>query len=446
MEFIIIEESDNSRKIYNSSEFTEFIKNLKSEGVRANINRQGNDKWYNYFIEIKKRDGVKIYEIYINKENEENEVLNDDEKAELDRIVTDLNKTGGGRKVRKSQRKKTYKKRNKSKRRTGKINKRKGVKYKIRKKRKTKRKMNHMNTMRNYTKRKNTKYKNTKYKNTKLRNNKRRNMRGGSYDDQIRWAIEESLKDMETAGGSGENTGWSCAACTLHNTAGSTQCTACDTPRGASNPVNPVSRDRARGGAPNVEGVQSGPIETRGQIINRTKLEAAQVRLAFAKMFSGSKLVDGFEINILTDIGLSLSDELLVVLPDNHPRRKWDEWKALYAPGEVQEPEFIVNDQVTFTLDSVNIGDRYYVDLGNYPGAPVNYRGAFKITDFNYRSNEESFRCEVILSDRPNMIEFIYNIPESYMAMEGGENEGWTTRWRNRGGGEVINCSRIEPS
>jgi hypothetical protein len=84
--------------------------------VRANRKRQGNDKWYNYFIEIKKRGGVKIYEIYINKENEENEVLNDDEKAELDRIVADLNKTGGGRKVRKSQRKKTYKKRNKSKR------------------------------------------------------------------------------------------------------------------------------------------------------------------------------------------------------------------------------------------------------------------------------------------------------------------------------------------
>jgi hypothetical protein len=261
---------------------------------------------------------------------------------------------------------------------------------KYNKRNKTKRKMNHMNTMRNYTKRKNTRYKNTKYKNTKLRNNKRRNMRGGSYEDQIRRAIELSLMDMERAGG-------------------------------------------------------SGPIETRGQIINRTKLEAAQVRLAFAKLLIGeSELIDN--IDIIIKIGDLLTDNLLVVLPDNHPRRKWEEWKALYAPGEVQEPEFNV-DQATFTLDNLNIGDRYSVGLGDYFGAPVNYRGEFEITDFNYRSHEESFICGVILSDRPNMIEFEYIVPGSYYGKTMGRKEGgWTTRWRSPCGGTVINCSRIEPS
>lgn len=270
------------------------------------------------------------------------------------------------------------------KRRTGKINKKKGGKIYDKKKRKTKIKMNHMNTMRNYTKRKNTRYKNTKYKNTKLRNNKRRNMRGGSYEDQMRRAIELSLMDMERAGG-------------------------------------------------------SGPIETRGQIINRTKLEAAQVRLAFAKLLIGeSELIDN--IDIIIKIGGLLTDKLLVVLPDNHPRIKWDEWKALYAPGEVQEPEFNV-DQATFTLDNLNIGDRYSVGLGNYPGAPVNYRGEFEITGFNYYSHGESFRCEVILSERPNIIHFVYNIPNSYEVVEGGERVGWTTSTPMAGA--IINCSRI---
>ena len=340
------------------------------------------------------------------------------------------------------------------KRRTGKINKRKGGKIYDKKKRKTKRKMNHMNTMRNYTKRKNTRYKNTKYKNTKLRNNKRRNMRGGSYDDQshddqMRRAIELSLMDMERAGGSGENKEWSCPACTLHNAASSQQCVVCDTPRGASNPVNLVSRDRARGVASHVEGVQSDPIETRGQIINRTKLEAAQVRLAFAKLLiDESGLIDNIPIyDIIIKIGGDLlTDKLLVVLSDNHPRRKWEEWKALYAPGEVQEPEFNV-DQVTFTLDNLNIGDRYSVGLGNHPGALVNYRGEFEITDFNYTLTNERFLCEVKLSEPPNNIEFIYNNPVSRVGAMQEEGVGWTTRWRSSvWDGTVINCSRIEPS
>ena len=244
--------------------------------------------------------------------------------------------------------------------------------------------MNHRNTRSNYTKRKNT-----RYKNTKLRNNKRRNMRGGgTYEDQLQRAINLSLIDMERAGG-------------------------------------------------------SGPIETRGQIINRTKLEAAQVRLAFAKLLIGeSGLMDN--IDIIIKIGDLLTDKLLVVLPDNHPRKKWDEWKALYAPNEVQEPRFEV-DQVTFNLDNLNIGDRYSVGLGNYPGAPVNYRGEFEITDFNYRSHEESFICEVLLSDRPNNIEFEYIVPGSYYGNSMGREEGgWETRWRSSAwSGTVINCSRI---
>ena len=130
-------------------------------------------------------------------------------------------------------------------------------------------------------------------------------------------------------------------------------------------------------------------------------------------------------------------------IPDNHPRRKWEEWKARYAPGEVQEPRFEV-DQVTFTLDNLNIEDRYLVGIGNYPEAPVRYTEEFVITDFNYTESDERFMCEVILSNHPDKIEFIYNNPvSSRVGSYDGERGGWTTRWRSIAGGEVITCSLI---
>ena len=80
--------------------------------------------------------------------------------------------------------------------------------------------------------------------------------------------------------------------------------------------------------------------------------------------------------------------------------------------------------------------------MGNYPGAPVNYRAVFEITDFNYASSNEMFMCEVILSDRPNKIEFEYIVPGSYYGNSLGREGGWTTRWLDFSG-EVINCSKL---
>ena len=79
---------------------------------------------------------------------------------------------------------------------------------------------------------------------------------GAVFDDHL-----IPFKTTSEGDRSGENTGWSCAVCTPHNTAGSTHCAACDTPRGASEPVNPVSRDAARADAATVRAVEAAVAE-----------------------------------------------------------------------------------------------------------------------------------------------------------------------------------------
>jgi hypothetical protein len=58
--------------------------------------------------------------------------------------------------------------------------------------------------------------------------------------------------------------------------------------------------------------------------------------------------------------------------------------------------------------------------MGNYEGAQVNYEGQAEITGFNYdRCNDETFELDIIFSDRPDKIEFIYCNPDSFAAQEG---------------------------
>lgn len=105
--------------------------------------------------------------------------------------------------------------------------------------------------------------------------------------------------------------------------------------------------------------------------------------------------------------------------------------KAQYAPDEVREPRFEV-DQVTFTLDNLNIGDIYSVGMGNSHSSPI-----------NYIETDERFMCEVTLSNRPEKIQFIYNNPLSRMGDVEGGRAGWMTRFRTAVGGVVITCSRL---
>jgi len=132
-------------------------------------------------------------------------------------------------------------------------------------------------------------------------------------------------------------------------------------------------------------------------------------------------------------------------LPEDHPKRNWEEWKAEHDVIEAELPELEV-DQVIFTLDNLNIGNKYSVGIANYEGAPIDYAGEFEIRHFKYdRSTASRFICEVILSARPHKIEFIYNLPESEAVHRAAEREekGWIARWRSHEGGEVITCEKL---
>jgi len=132
-------------------------------------------------------------------------------------------------------------------------------------------------------------------------------------------------------------------------------------------------------------------------------------------------------------------------LPEDHPKRNWEEWKAEHDVDEAELPELTV-DQVNFTLDNLNIGNKYSVGIANYEGAPIDYAGEFEIRHFKYdRSTASRFICEVILSARPHKIEFIYNLPESEAVHRAAEREekGWIARWRSHEGGEVITCKKL---
>ena len=62
--------------------------------------------------------------------------------------------------------------------------------------------------------------------------------------------------------GSCENATWSCGACTLQNAGDLTKCDVCGTPRGASEPVDPVSRDAARADVATMRAIEAAVAES----------------------------------------------------------------------------------------------------------------------------------------------------------------------------------------
>tara|TARA_A200000113_G_C8778223_1_gene326674 strand:+ start:163 stop:888 length:726 start_codon:yes stop_codon:yes gene_type:complete len=107
-------------------------------------------------------------------------------------------------------------------------------------------------------------------------------------------------------------------------------------------------------------------------IPSRTKLDAAQVRLAFAKILN-SGLFDGVDIDIITNMGLLLDDEYLGY--KNKYKMKWDEWVSRRDPllerasrlhffAPAHNPLSVNlgegDEMYNFTFDDLEIGNRYY--------------------------------------------------------------------------------------
>ena len=137
------------------------------------------------------------------------------------------------------------------------------------------------------------------------------------------------------------------------------------------------NRKLIRGGAYNPPPIQesaSGPMPAAipvqmpaPTIPSRTQLEAAQVRLAFAKMLN-SGLFDGVDIDIITNIGLLLNDEYLGYT--NKYKMEWDKWASRRNP--LLERDFVLADYplsvnlgegdeiYNFTFDDLEIDNRYY--------------------------------------------------------------------------------------
>lgn len=118
--------------------------------------------------------------------------------------------------------------------------------------------------------------------------------------------------------------------------------------------------------------ISSGRDVQREPVQTRTKLEAAQVRLTFAKiLISDSRLVDGVDDNILKDIGYLLNDELLKV---NEIETKWDEWssaaKLIYSHINFPPLSITIGEEppYNFTFADLKPGNRYKVVGGNYKG------------------------------------------------------------------------------
>lgn len=109
-------------------------------------------------------------------------------------------------------------------------------------------------------------------------------------------------------------------------------------------------------------------------IPSRTKLEAAQVRLAFAKILN-SGLFDGVDFDIITNMVLLLNDKYLGYI--NKYKMEWDEWTSRRNPllervflrvgsrAALVDNPLSVNlgegdEMYNFTFDDLEIGNRYY--------------------------------------------------------------------------------------
>lgn len=140
---------------------------------------------------------------------------------------------------------------------------------------------------------------------------------------------------------------------------------------------------------------------------SRTKQEAAQVRLAFAKILTcESELLDGvdIDIDIITNIGLLLNDEYLGY--KNKYKMKWDAWASRRKP--LLKRDFVLVDNplsvnlgdgdeiYNFTFDDLEIGNRYYYHSID---ENIEYNGIIEISNIIISSVDTYFLIIITVND-----------------------------------------------
>ena len=199
----------------------------------------------------------------------------------------------------------------------------------------------------------------------------------------------------------------------------------------------------------------------------RNKLEAAQVRLAFAKLsISESELVD--DIDVIIKIGVLLSDELL--LPPNEYEKQWFEWvteakrhhpdmsDGNFPPLEKnlggwisdEESDFPLEKKYTFTFDDLVIGNQYNYKGGNFPGQytetdeidiPSWAMGNFTISNININKSPDFFKITVLAVLRAGGIEYHEQLCMEFEFYLPGlhQKQNWKEiGWYWRGGGGIF--------
>ena len=165
------------------------------------------------------------------------------------------------------------------------------------------------------------------------------------------------------------------------------------------------------------------------------KLEAAEIRLAFAKMLIGeSELIN--DIDIIIKISALLTDKLLLV-PSNEYEKQWLEWvyNAKQRHPEMEDEDFpplekkfgVGEGLYTFTFDDLVIGNRYHYKGDAFPDQfagkdpkdiPSWTRGDFTISNININKNSDIFKITVLLVgedgiEYPDLLfmEFEFHLP-----------------------------------
>ena len=176
----------------------------------------------------------------------------------------------------------------------------------------------------------------------------------------------------------------------------------------------------------------------------RNKLEAAQVRLAFAKMLlSESDLIN----DIILRIGSYLDDKLLNVVSPLED--KWTAWKERNYPGapdlNIREEE--TGSMVLFNFDNIEVGRKFKFTAANYRsgGYEIAKYGACTIKNIRARGDEDQFVITLEFEDigreldvRPAGVELaemrsasvVYNKPESSAVQNLDKEPNWSVHLR----------------
>jgi len=135
-------------------------------------------------------------------------------------------------------------------------------------------------------------------------------------------------------------------------------------------------------------------------IIERSKLQASQMRLAFAKALNNDSNYS-LSFDLILKIGSALTPEVLMT---GDIRREWLDWKEIYAPS-APDPNICFTESnkyggsFTFNLDNIEIGNKFYITSvgGNYVGVAPHllYYGICEINVIRIKKSDESFTITV---------------------------------------------------